>query len=205
MYAPPIFRNEDLFQIYDFIDQNSFANVISNVGRELWASHIPLMFSKDRTTLYGHVAKANQQWKHFQERREVLAIFNGPHAYISSSWYDHENVPTWNYIAAQVYGNASVVEGEELITSLSDLTDKYEKQSAHPVSISAMSPGYFEKELRGLVGIAISVTRIEASYKLSQNRDDKNYKSIVFHLSQRNQGADALVADAMKKNRKSEK
>ena len=202
MYAPPLFKNDNLAQIHEFIDENGFANLVGHVQGKLWASHIPLMFSKDRTTLYGHLSRGNQQWRALQHIDEVLAIFNGPNAYISSSWYDHENVPTWNYIAVHVYGKARLIEGEELITSLSDLTDKYEKNSRHPVSVSGMSQAYFQKELRGLVGIAIEIKDIEASYKLSQNRHERDHGNIIVELNQRNQGADAAVAKAMVESRK---
>lgn len=198
MYVPPLYKNEDQQAIRSFIDQTGFANLISLVGGKLWATHLPLMFSKDQTMLYGHFSRANEQWRNIAENDEVLAIFNGPHAYISSSWYNHENVPTWNYIAVHVYGKARIITGDELISSLSDLTDKYEKHSAKPVSVSRMTPAYFEKEIRGLVGFAMQVERMEAAYKLSQNRDKANHDQIIAELQKRNDGSDIAVAEAMK-------
>ena len=88
------------------------------------ATHIPLELSKNKLgkdILQGHVSKANPQWHHFKNNTEVLAIFTGPHGYISSSWYDFEEVPTWNYIAVHVYGTIKIIEGEELYNSLKQL------------------------------------------------------------------------------------
>ncbi|HYG02244.1 MAG TPA: FMN-binding negative transcriptional regulator [Chryseosolibacter sp.] len=200
MYIPPLYKNENENEINSFIEQNGFATLISHAAGKLLATHLPLMFSKDRKSLYGHFAKANEQWKHIAENEEVLAIFNGPHAYISSSWYNHENVPTWNYIAVHVYGKPRIITGEELIASLRELTDKYETSSANPVSVTTMTPAYFEKELRGLVGFAIKVDRIEAAYKLSQNRDKINHENIVVELRKRNDAADMAIADEMIKH-----
>ena len=198
MYVPPLYKNEDQQAIRSFIDQNGFANLVSLVNGKLWATHLPLMFSKDQTTLYGHFSRANEQWRNIADNDEVLAIFNGPHAYISSSWYNHENVPTWNYIAVHVYGKARIITGDELVASLADLTDKYEKHSTNPVSVSRMTPAYVEKEIRGLVGFAMQVDRIKAANKLSQNRDKVNHEQIIAQLQKRNEGSDIAVAEAMK-------
>ncbi len=200
MFVPRQYQPSEVNEIYQFLGHNSFANLVSTVNGKLWATHLPLMLSQDRTKLHGHLSRANQQWKFFGEQREVMAIFNGPHAYISSSWYDHENVPTWNYIAVHVYGTIRLVEGDELLNALKELTDKYEKSSKNPVSVEGMSEGYVEREIRGLVGFEITITDIQAAWKLSQNRDRKNYLNIISELEQRRAGDDLPVADEMKKN-----
>jgi transcriptional regulator len=128
-----------------------------------------------------------------------MIIFPGPHAYVSSSWYDHENVPTWNYIAVHVYGKIKIIEGEELHAALKQLVDKYEKGSEHPVSIEKMSPEYVRQSIRGLIGFEIDITSIEASYKLSQNRDKKNYMNIINELEKRGDHDSKSVAAEMKK------
>lgn len=129
----------------------------------------------------------------------MLAIFTGPHAYISPSWYDHENVPTWNYIAAHVYGKISLIEGEKGYQSLKQLVDKYEAASAHPVSLENMSPDYVKKAIQGLVCFEITITNIEGTYKLSQNRDEKNHQTIIQELEKRNDAGSLQVAAEMKK------
>jgi transcriptional regulator len=200
MYVPKNFQNSDPAQIKDFIQANGFAILVSEGESRLVATHIPLELDESGSKLSGHISKANPQWKNFNPDKEILAIFPGPHAYISSSWYNHENVPTWNYIAVHVYGVIRFIEGEELVKSLKHLVDKYEKHSEHPVSIEKMSPDYFLKQVTGLVGFEITITKIEAAYKLSQNRDKVNHESIVHQLEKRNYGDDVKVAEAMKVN-----
>lgn len=200
MFVPRQYQQSEVSEIYAFLEHNGFANLVSHVDGKLWATHLPLMLSKDRTALHGHVSRANQQWRFFEQEREVMAIFNGPHTYISSSWYDHENVPTWNYIAVHVYGIVRKIEGDQLIQALKELTDKYESKSKNPVSIEKMSDGYVERSIKGLVGFEITITDIQAAWKLSQNRDKKNYLNIISELEQRSEGDDQRVADEMKKN-----
>jgi transcriptional regulator len=200
MYTPKLNRNENTAEITDFIRHHNFGVLISHTGEKFWGTHIPLEISDDASLLHGHIAKANPQWRNFNTNEEVMAIFTGPHAYISSSWYDHENVPTWNYIAVHVYGTIRIIEGDLLYQSLKKLVDKHEKHSAHPVSMETMSPDYVKKSMQGLVGFEIAITNIEASYKLSQNRDAKNYNAIINELEKRNDPGAVQVAEAMKKN-----
>jgi transcriptional regulator len=149
----------------------------------------------------GHIAKANKQWRDFAKNEEVLAIFQGPHSYISSSWCDHENVPTWNYIAAHVYGTLRTIEGEELLSFLKQLTNKYEAFSERPVTVEGMSAAYLEREIHGLVAFEIKVSRIEANYKLSQNRDTKNHENIRKELQKRGDVQSIAIAEAMQKHK----
>lgn len=200
MYINKDNRHEDPAEMEAFVQQNGFAILISQVDGRPWATHIPLMLSHDadgKAILSGHVSKANGQWKSI-EGQEILAIFSGPHAYISSSWYDHENVSTWNYTAVHAYGRARLVTGEELAQALSKLTDHYEQQSEKPVSVAGMSPGYFESQVRGLVGFEIAVTEFQAVRKLSQNRDDANHAQIVEQLEKRGDAQSVAIAEEMK-------
>jgi transcriptional regulator len=199
MYIPKYAENNDVSAIIDFIKHHAFGILVSQSEKKLVATHIPLQFSSDNTKLFGHISKANRQWKNFDNTSEVLAIFTGPHAYISSSWYDHENVPTWNYIAAHVYGKISIIEGEELYQSLKRLTDKYEATSSKPISIEAMSQEYVRKSIQGLVGFEIVITNIEATYKLSQNRDQKNHQKIIQELEKRQDESSLKVAEEMRR------
>src|SRR5918993_3986572 len=201
MFVPKYAHNNDDSEIKEFIKQNSFGILISHSSGKMIATHIPLEFSKDGSKLLGHISKANPQWKNFETDCEVLVIFSGPHAYISSSWYDHENVPTWNYIAAHVYGKIHIMEGEALYQALKDLVDKYETSSANPISMDRMSPDYVRKSMQGVVGFEINITSIEASYKLSQNRDQKNHTQIIDELEKRNDPGSRQIASEMKKRK----
>ncbi len=201
MYTPNSNLNENPEDHKKFIHENGFGILINQVEGKHWATHLPMVLSEDGSLLRGHIARGNKQWRSFAENSDVLAIFSGPHAYISSSWYDHENVPTWNYIAVHVYGKIKITEGEELLTSLKELTNKYEKTSICPVTVEGMSPKFLNAEIRGIVSFEIAIEKIEASYKLSQNRDDKNYSRIVKELKQRNDEGSKNIAGVMKKLR----
>jgi len=200
MYINKNNRQEDPAEIEEFVTQNGFAILVSQVDGRPWATHIPLMLShndEEQPILSGHVSKVNGQWKNI-EGQEVLVIFSGPHTYISSSWYDHENVPTWNYTAVHAYGRARLVTGDELAQALAKLTDHYEQQSEKPVSVEGMSPGYFDSQVRGLVGFEIAVTQFQAVRKLSQNRDDVNHARIVDELEKRGDAQSVAIAEEMK-------
>lgn len=202
MYIHSYSRVSDSQEITDFIHKNGFATLVSSVEGKLWASHIPLVLSQDGLELTGHVSRGNKVWRDLSPQTEVLCIFQGPHTYISSSWYDHENVPTWNYLAAHVYGTICLLEHEELIASLKELTDKYEKHSQKPFTVEGMSEKYLANELKGIVGISIKINHVEASFKLSQNRDDKNYQEIIRQLHARGDASSAAVANEMSRIRK---
>jgi transcriptional regulator len=206
MYIPKLYKNENPEEIRDFIKQNGFAVLVNKTGGKLWATHIPLVL--DVTTdgnevLVGHVSKLNPQAESFKDDAEVLVIFSGPNAYISSSWYDHENVPTWNYMAIHVYGTVRLYNSEEAILSLKKLVDHYESKSEKPVRIEDLSKKTM-REAQGIVAFEIAITAIEAVKKLSQNRDDKNHENIVTALQKKNDNQAVAVAEAMQKNRKKE-
>lgn len=202
MYTPKHFQNTDFNSIKDFIRHNSFGTLVTQADHKMVATHIPLELSPDETKLLGHVSRANPQWKNFSGSAEVMAIFMGPHAYISSSWYDHENVPTWNYIAVHVYGKISIIEGEQLYQSLKHLVDKYEANSENPVSVEKMSADYVSKSLKGLVGFEIAISSMEGARKLSQNRDKKNYENIIHNLERNGDHQAMEIAGEMKKDAK---
>lgn len=201
MYIPTLFKQDNSEEVKAFLRENGFGILVSTVETKPWATHIPLELDKNTSgedVLLGHISRGNKQWRDFSTQEEVLAIFNGPHAYISSSWYDHENVPTWNYMAVHVYGTLRVIEGEELLNSLKKLVNKYEASSTHPVTVEGMSKKLLENELRGIVGFEIKITSIEAAYKLSQNRDAHNKERIIEELTNRGDVASTAIAACMK-------
>jgi transcriptional regulator len=203
MYIPNLYKNENQAEIEQFLHENGFAILVNQTNGRLWATHIPLIFgtnSDGKQILIGHVSKLNPQAESFNQNDEVLVIFNGPHSYISSSWYDHENVPTWNYIAVHVYGKVKLHSYDESIEGLKKLVDKYEAKSEKPVRIEDLSEKTI-REARGIVSFEIEITSIEAQKKLSQNRDDKNYQNIIAELEKTNDNQAIETAKAMKKNR----
>ena len=203
MYIPDIYRNENAAEIKKFLYENSFGILINQSNSKLCATHIPLELetnSEGKEILCGHLSKENPQWKGFLENDEVLAVFSGPHSYISSSWYDHENVPTWNYMAVHVYGTLRLLNEQETIESLKKLVDKYEKKQENPIRVEDLSEKTM-RQARGIVAFEIEITSIQAKKKLSQNRDDKNYKSIITHLENSESSNEKLIAKEMLKNR----
>jgi transcriptional regulator len=198
MYTPAFAKNENEEDLKDFIRKNGFGIVVCTVEGKLWATHIPLILIGDK--LQGHISRGNKQWRALPQNEEVMVIFQGPNTYVSSSWYDHENVPSWNYIAVHVYGKAHIQSEEELIESLRQLTKKYEQDSVHPVSVDTMSEKFLHTELRGTIGFEIAIERMEASYKLSQNRDEKNHTQIISELEKRGDHNAVSVANEMRKH-----
>ena len=202
MYIPELYKNENQEEIQNFIRQNGFGILVNQTNGKLWATHIPLLLEEKngKQILVGHVSKENPQAESFISNDEVLAIFSGAHSYISSSWYDHENVPTWNYLAVHVYGKVKLHSLEESIEALKKLVDKYEAKSENPIRVEDLSKKTM-LQARGIVSFEIEITAIEAKKKLSQNRDDKNYRNIISKLENSNDFQAIEVAKEMKKNR----
>ena len=202
MYIPEVYKNENQLDIQNFIHQNGFGILVNQTNGKLWATHIPLLLEeKDgKQILVGHVSIENLQAESFKTNDEVLVVFSGVHSYISSSWYDHENVPTWNYLAVHVYGKLKIHSLEETIEALKRLVDKYEAKSEKPVRVEDLSKKTM-LQARGIISFEIEITSIEAMKKLSQNRDDKNYQNIISKLEKSNDFQSIEVAKEMKKNR----
>lgn len=201
MYTPEIYKNENQEEIKKFLQENSFGILINQTNGKLCATHIPLELeinSEGKEILYGHLSKENPQWNGFIDNDQILAVFSGPHSYISSSWYDHENVPTWNYIAVHVYGKIKIIEGEAVIESLKKLVDKYEQNSKNPIRIEDLSKKTMMQS-RGIVAFEIEITEIQATKKISQNRYQKNHQNIIIELEKVNTNQSIAIANEMKK------
>jgi transcriptional regulator len=202
MYISKLYREEDREKILEFLRQNEFATLVTYDGEKPTASHLLTEVVEDEGTLFvnGHMSKANPLWKTFEKNPEVLVIFQGPHTYISPTWYNHVNVPTWNYQAVHVYGSPRIVtDHEETYSLLKKLIERNEVDSQY--RLESLPQDFVQKEMKGIVAFQIEVTRIEANYKLSQNRDDEDYHNIVSRLEERDDEMSHGVADAMKKQR----
>ncbi len=147
-----------------------------------------------------HLSKASPVAKAIGKiQQEVLCDFTGVHSYISSSWYDHVNVSTWNYEAVQIYGSVEIMTDDELYTHLKKLTDKYELLQSCPMTVEKMGKAYVEKEMKGTIGLKVMPTEINIKQKLSQNRDENNMKNIIEHLEKSDNPMDKMMAQKMKK------
>ena len=203
MYVPRIHRPEAQEAIFDHIKKNGFGTVIGQKEGKQIAVHVPLLVKEidGKRVLTSHVAVANEIKSCFDGKQELLAIIMQQHAYVSSSWYSHVNVPTWNYIAVHIYGTAHVMTGEELYSSLDSLVEKYEQGRSDRFFVNQMGDKMFQAHIRGLVGFRLNINRIEAAYKLSQNRNDKDYKNIILELEKERHSLSTEVASEMKKLR----
>ncbi len=173
MYIPPFNRVIDRARISAFLHRYGFPSLITQGGEGLWASHLPVLFDEkvgEHGQLRSHMARANPQWHDLETGGEVLCIFHGPHAYISPSWYEQQHtVPTWNYGVVHVYGRPEIVDDEALKRIVRDTTAKYESGMAVPWKIP-FSEEEIDKMCKAIVGFTIAITRIEAKFKLGQNR-----------------------------------
>jgi len=201
MYVPKFFKITDMNEIVEFINAHSFAIMVTTENSKPIATHLPLQLKKLKDDYYvtGHLAYGNPQWRILETSKEVLVIYQGPHAYISSSWYGHENVPTWNYQSVHLYGEASILSEEELKQDLASLLEKYEKHRENAVLWDKLSPELIEREIKGIVGFKIKVVDIQAAYKMSQNRNSEDYHKIIEKLAEENNVDSQMVAEAMKK------
>jgi len=164
---------------------NPFAILVSSTDDGPFATHLPLAIHEreDQVILRGHVAKANPHWRYLQEQTRALTIFHGPHAYISPKNYaTRENVPTWNYGAVHVYGEARVFsEHAELLTLLHELVPMFEP--AYAEQWASLNEEYRRRMLSHIVGFEITVSQIEAKFKLSQNRTKEEQANVIESLS----------------------
>lgn len=198
MYIPKYFEVTDFNEIEKFIQSNSFGTLVTTNDGKPIATHLPLMLHKKEDDYYitGHFAYANSQWKTLAEN-QVLVMYQGPHAYISSSWYQAENVPTWNYQAVHIYGTASIMNKQELEDDLKRLLQKYEQHRPNPVLWENLS-AQTKKQIKGIVGFKIKVEEVQAAYKLSQNRNEEDYENIISKLEKENQMDATQLAEVMK-------
>ena len=202
MYIPKLYREEDRGNILEFLRQNDFATLVTYDGEKPVASHLLMGIVEEGESLFidGHMSRANPHWKTFEKNPEVLVIFQGAHTYISPTWYNHVNVPTWNYQSVHLYGKPRIItEYGDAYALLKRLVDRYESSSHY--QLETLPEDFVTKEIKGIVAFQIEVTKIEANYKLSQNRKDEDYANIITQLEKRSDDLSHGVAEAMKENR----
>ena len=198
MYVPAAFEQTNFTEIVAFLKANAFALLVTSEGG-LCGSHVPFLIEErdDGLVLRGHLARANGQGGALT-MGEVMVVFQGPHGYISPGWVsDDKAVPTWNYQAVHVYGQPVLLKGEETQRALlNDLSAIYEADRAQPWTSAQLAPGFMEPLMRATVMFEIPVDRLEAKWKLSQNRSVDAQKAFVEGLkAERHQ--DLSLADVM--------
>jgi transcriptional regulator len=199
MYVPNSFREQDTTELHRFIGEFGFSTVVSFTS-SLHVSHLPLVLVADRGargTLIGHMAKANEHWKHFDGERVATCIFHGPHAYISPSWYEvRPAVPTWNYAVVHATGRPRLIDGkDELGRAIDRMLAHFEPELLEPQSDARLSDADRENLLDHIVGFEMEIDTLVGKYKLGQNRTPQDQKGIMTGLATRpNAEAQALLA-----------
>ena len=201
MYSPMAFQIEEREAMHALMRENSFATLITiDAEGASFATHLPLLLDSEAGeagTLRAHMARANPQWRHFQEGREVLVVFQGAHAYISPSWYGVQpSVPTWNYAAVHAYGVPRLLDASGLKTLLYATVALYEGKGEAEWQFE-MGQEYVEQMMRGIVGFEIPITRLQGKLKMSQNRSETDRRHVVAALQASERASDREVAKVM--------
>lgn len=200
MYIPSHFECADPNRLATIIHEHSFATVVTQSNGALFASHLPVLYFPERGkhgVLAAHVARANPQWRQFTPDHEALVIFQGPHGYISPSWYETTPaVPTWNYVAVHAYGVPRILSGEALEDLVRVTVEKYESALPNPWKAN-LPPEYRSKMINAIVGFEIEVSRIEGKFKLSQNRPPEDAAGAIEFLANSQDPTDRDLAQLM--------
>ena len=188
MYIPKHFKEADNERLGQLIEDYSFGLLVTVNESRPCCSHLPFLFEGDQ--LLFHLAKVNPQVQQLEASEEVLAVFGGPHAYVSPSWYETSGVPTWNYAAVHVYGKPTAIEDENRLRALVDsLTAHNEAGESEP-----WEPNYDVSMLNGIVGFEIAISEIQGKFKMSQNRPPKDRVNVAEQLDAK--GSDLSVETA---------
>ena len=193
MYIPNHFEQSDESALFGLIDEHAFGTLITAVDGRPFASHLPFLADRDARVLHCHVARANPQWQQLAGSSTVLAIFAGPHGYISPTWYTSPGVPTWNYAVVHAYGEArSIDDAAHTRRHVEALAAKFERGRAAP-----WAPDYDPRRLTGIVGIEIRIEKLEGKLKLSQNRSAADRAGVMAALTASGNDNDEALARLM--------
>jgi len=208
MYTPDIFALTDPAEAGRILREHSFGLLVTAAEGAPMASHLPFLFDADRGpkgTLLCHMARANPQWKDFAKLEaagcEALVVFQGPHGYVSPSWYaGGPAVPTWNYLAVHAYGAPRIIDDPAKIKAHQErLVDTHEAGFAAPWSMASQPEDYIARMLRGIVAFEIPISRLEAKAKLSQNKSEADRQGVIAALEQGGRPGDLELAAAMRR------
>jgi transcriptional regulator len=204
MYIPEHFKETDPERIAALIVANSFGMLVTAPDGVPFVSHLPFIFDHaagSKGKLLCHMARANPQWQHFSSCGEILAVFQGPHAYVSPSWYSSPGVPTWNYAVVHLRGKPRLIESEsELEALIERLTHIYESHTPNPWKPN-LSGERRTKLLNMIVGFEIEITEIQAKFKLSQNRPPEDRENVMDQLSLSDSQTGVAIATLMSERR----
>jgi transcriptional regulator len=212
MYIPSTFRELRLGAMHALVCEHPLGLLVTSGAGGLMATQIPFLIDADEGehgTLRAHIARANPHWKELSGVAECLVAFQGEQGYVTPSWYPskdatHEVVPTWNYVAVQVFGVPRIVEDAAwLRRQIDDLTHSQEQRRIQPWKPSDAPEAFIEKQMKAIVGIEIPISRIEGKRKMSQNRLESDRLGVIAGLRDerdphRNVAMADLVADCLR-------
>jgi transcriptional regulator len=207
MYVPRHFSEERVPILHDAIERAGLATLVTVGPAGLDASHVPMLVDRGRGplgTIYGHVARANQQWRGGGPQLQAMAIFLGPDAYVTPSWYatkgrTGEVVPTWNYVAIHAHGHARFFEDPDLLLGIvTKLTEKHEGGREVPWKVSDAPERFVRAHLKAIIGFELPIERLEGKWKMSQNRPEEDRTGVVDGLEREGRPE---VADLVRRGR----
>ncbi|NWG24894.1 MAG: FMN-binding negative transcriptional regulator [Pseudorhodoplanes sp.] len=206
LYIPPAFRAADVPRLQDQMAASGLATLITVGAQGPLVSHLPLIFRPEPAplgVLEGHLARGNPQWRDSDVSRQAVAMFMGPDAYVSPSWYaskaEHGRVvPTWNYSVICASGSLEFFDDETLLRDqVTRLTDRFESRFASPWKVSDAPADYLERQFKGIVGIRLRIEALEGKSKLSQNRPEADRAGVAAALRDGEHEAERSVAALM--------
>jgi transcriptional regulator len=208
MYVPGGFKESDPVFIRTFLQGHGFATLVSCENERPVATHLLLEVREpapSQLVLSGHMSRENPQWRSLDPEKEVLAIFQGPNAYVSAGWYTVPSAPTWNYVSVHVYGRPRLIEERgELFSMLKRLVESQEAKygEGNRYRVESLPDEMLQGMMNGIVGFQITVTRVEAAAKLSQNRSAHDYQAIIEKLKADGSPGSLETAREMERRRK---
>jgi transcriptional regulator len=195
MYIPKHFAVEDREALDALVRANPFGLLVGELEGSPFATHLPFLLDGDR--LLSHFARGNPHWKSIDGQAGMLAVFSGPHGYVSPRWYESDQaVPTWNYVAVHVYGVPRVIEDAGEVRALLDrLVREYEGDAW---SLDGLDADFTGRMSRGIVAFEMTIERIEGKFKLSQNRPDEDRRNVIAELEKPGAGENTKLARLMR-------
>lgn len=202
MYDTPYFKAGSREEVIAFMKANPFIVLCGSgeTGRPV-ATHVPVLISEkgDKLVLTGHLMRKQDHTSAFTHNQQVLAIFQGPHSYVSAGWYtDQQTASTWNYQAVHAGGLLQFLDAAGLYQLLVKLTEKFENDPESPALVQKMDPAYVEKLMKAIIGFEIAITELGHVFKLSQNRDAQSFENIMEHLKAGTADAKFLAGEMQK-------
>jgi transcriptional regulator len=200
MYVPKAFAVEDVRRLHDLMEEFNFAAMVTQRDGELTASHIPFVLDRAAGpygTLRAHIAIRNPQLEDLKAGSQALVIFQGPHTYVSPSWYvNPENVPTWNYTVVHAYGVPRIGNKAAMLALLKEITSKHESSFEKPWDFEQDAP-WIQRLLNEIVAFEIPIEKLEGKFKLNQNRKPEDRAGVIAALSASEDPAQRAVAQFM--------